>query len=111
MTNCAMQGSATVPFRNVFNVEAEFLFSVDNPAFVVGKANEKLPAKKPVSINVSYKPDAAGKAATGGGGGGSAKVSSEKAAEGAAVAISRTGKLTVSCAKQTSIQWVFYLQA
>jgi len=48
----------TVPFRNVFAAEAEFTYSVDNPAFVVGKASEKLAPKKPVSISITYKPEA-----------------------------------------------------
>lgn len=82
-----MQGSAVVPFRNVFAVEAEFVYSKDNPAFVVARNSEKLPPKKPSSISVSYKPSAA--------------------ASGA----SRMAKLTVTCPKQTSTQWVFYLQA
>lgn len=91
-----MQGSASVPFRNVFSVEAEFAYSIDNPAFVLGKASEKLQPKKPVAITVSYKPDASAKAA---------------AASPDAAHSSKTGKLTVSCPKQTSTQWVFYLQA
>jgi hydrocephalus-inducing protein len=82
---CVVQGSAVVPFRNVFAVEAEFVYSTDNPAFVLARSSEKLPPKKPSSIIVSYKP------AAGGG--------------------SRMAKLTVSCPKQTSTQWVYYLQA
>ncbi|WIA13448.1 hypothetical protein OEZ85_007028 [Tetradesmus obliquus] len=57
------KGSAAVPFRNVFASEAEFFYSVDNPAFVVAKPSEKLQPKKPVTITVNYKPDAAAKAA------------------------------------------------
>jgi hydrocephalus-inducing protein len=94
------KGSAAVPFRNVFASEAEFFYSVDNPAFVVAKTSEKLQPKKPVTITVSYKPDAAAKTASAAGG-------SDAAAAGHA----RTGKLTVTCPKQTSTQWVFYLQA
>lgn len=86
-----LQGSATVPFRNVFAVEAEFVYSTDNPAFVLARSSEKLPPKKPSSISVSYRPTSAQQAA----GGGS----------------SRMAKLTVACPKQTSTQWVFYLQA
>jgi hydrocephalus-inducing protein len=97
------KGSAAVPFRNVFASEAEFFYSVDNPAFVVAKPSEKLQPKKPVTITVSYKHDAASKAAAtaGGGSGGDA----------ASAAHGKTGKLTVTCPKQTSTQWVFYLQA
>lgn len=80
-----LQGSATVPFRNVFAVEVEYLYSTDNPSFVLARSSEKLPPKKPSSISVSYKPAAAGG--------------------------SRMAKLTVACPKQTSTQWVFYLQA
>eukprot|EP00878_Enallax_costatus_P031774 GHUV01034811.1.p1 GENE.GHUV01034811.1~~GHUV01034811.1.p1 ORF type:complete len:293 (-),score=82.20 GHUV01034811.1:24-902(-) len=102
------KGSASVQFRNVFSVDAEFLYSVDNPAFVLAKTTEKLPAKKPVSISISYKPEAAAKAATERG----VSAGREKS-EAAAVppAPSRTGKLTISCPTQTSTQWVFYLQA
>eukprot|EP00882_Tetradesmus_deserticola_P018088 GHRQ01019412.1.p1 GENE.GHRQ01019412.1~~GHRQ01019412.1.p1 ORF type:complete len:210 (+),score=94.75 GHRQ01019412.1:93-632(+) len=95
------RGSAALAFRNVFAVEAEFFYSVDNPAFVVAKPSEKLQPKKPVTITVNYKPDVAAKAAATAGG------SSDVAASGHA----RTGKLTVTCPKQTSTQWVFYLQA
>lgn len=78
---------AVVPFRNVFAVEAEFVYTTDNPAFVAARTSEKLAPKKPASITVSYKPPAA------------------------ASGSSRTAKLTVACPKQTSTQWVFYLQA
>jgi hydrocephalus-inducing protein len=97
------KGFAAVPFRNVFASEAEFFYSVDNPAFVVAKPSEKLQPKKPVTITVNYKPDAAAKAAAAAGGS-----SSGDAAPGGH---SRTGKLTVTCPRQTSTQWVFYLQA
>jgi hydrocephalus-inducing protein len=75
-----------VPFRNVFAVEAEFVFSTDNPAFAVVRASERLAPKKPAAITVSYKPTGVAGAP-------------------------RTGKLTVVCPKQTSTQWVFYLAA
>lgn len=82
-----VQGSAVVPFRNVFAVEAEFVYSTDNPAFVLARSSEKLPPKKPSSISISYRPASAQQGS------------------------SRTAKLTVACPKQTSTQWVFYLQA
>jgi hydrocephalus-inducing protein len=81
------KGSGTVPFKNVFMQDAEFQYSIDNPAFVVPKATEKIGSKKSTNINVSFKPDAA-KGFT-----------------------QRTGKLTVACPSQTTSPWVFYLQA
>jgi hydrocephalus-inducing protein len=81
------KGSGVVNFKNVFAQEAEFFYSVDNPAFAVAKPMEKIPSKKPTTIAVSFKPDPA-KGAT-----------------------QRTGKLTVACPSQTSSPWVFYLQA
>eukprot|EP00775_Hariotina_reticulata_P008964 gene8964-9139_t len=51
------KGPVGVPFRNVFNVEAEYVYSIDNPAFVVGKLSEKLAPKKPVSISINYRPE------------------------------------------------------
>jgi hydrocephalus-inducing protein len=76
---------ATVPFRNVFAVEAEFMFTIsDSPAFTVVRPSERLAPKKPASIAVTYK---------------------------AAPSAARTAKLTITCPKQTSTQWVYYLQA
>ena len=102
----SLQGTGTIPFRNVFTQEAEFLYSVDNPAFVLAKSLEKIPPKKAISISISYKPEAAAKVAAKGG---AAAAAVEAAA--AAGPTSRMGKLTVSCPKQTGSQWVFYLQA
>ncbi|KAJ9512718.1 hypothetical protein QJQ45_019009 [Haematococcus lacustris] len=81
------KGSATVPFKNVFATDAEFMYSVDNLAFVV-KPSEKLGAKKATNIQVTFKPD--------------------PKQPGLPV---RTAKLTVTCSSQTSVAWVFYLQA
>jgi hydrocephalus-inducing protein len=67
--------------------DAEFQYSIDNPAFTVAKATEKIGAKKPTNISVSFKPDPA---------------------KGLTM---RTGKLTVACPVQTTSPWVFYLQA
>jgi hydrocephalus-inducing protein len=78
---------------------------VDNPAFILAKSSEKIPPKKATSILVSYKPEAAAKAAAKGG------TTAAADAVAAAGPPSRTGKLTVSCPKQTGSQWVFYLQA
>ncbi len=94
----------------MFPVEAEFLFSVDNPAFVV-RPSEKLGPKKATAIAIVYKPDTSASV------GASSVKGLDKAAAAAAAASasvprmppSRTGKLTVSCPKQTSSQWVFYL--
>lgn len=109
---CAcLQGSASIQFRNVFSIDAEFFYSVDNPAFSVAKASEKLPAKKPVSISISYKLDSPTKAAGGAGADRGASAGKEKPEVVAPTPLSRTGKLTVTCPKQTSTQWVFYLQA
>lgn len=90
------QSPGQLSFKNVFCQEAEFLFSVDNPAFVLAKTSERLAAKKSTTIAITFKPEAVTKAA---------------AAAVAAAPLSRMGKLTVSCPKQTSSQWVFYLQA
>ncbi len=81
------KGAGVVAFKNVFPQDAEFSYSIDNPAFTVAKPTEKIGAKKQTNINVSFKPDAA-KGLT-----------------------QRTGKLTVACPSQTSSPWVFYLQA
>jgi hydrocephalus-inducing protein len=81
------KGSGAVAFKNVFMQEGEFFYSIDNAAFTVAKPSEKIPSKKPTSISVSFKPDAA-RGLT-----------------------QRTGKLTVACPSQTPSPWVFYLQA
>lgn len=73
-----------MPFRNVFGVEAEFVFSTDNPAFTCVRVAERLAPKRPATIAVAFKP-----------------------VPGAP----RAAKLTVTCPKQTSTAWVFYLQA
>eukprot|EP00798_Chlamydomonas_sp_ICE-L_P006741 gene6741-3411_t len=78
------KGSGQVPFTNVFTSEAEFLFSVDNPAFTV-KPSEKIGSKKQTNISVSFKPLDPSKP--------------------------RSGKLTVTCPSQASVAWVYYLQA
>lgn len=78
-----MQGAIAVPWKNIFAKQAEFFYTVDNPAFAV-KNSEVLPAKKPTSIAVSYKEDPSKP---------------------------RTAKLTVSCPAETANPWVFYLQA
>lgn len=85
--DCGGKGSGAVPFKNVFPVDAEFFFAVDNAAFSV-KPSEKMGAKKAGAISVAYKPD-------------------PKAAGPPA----KTGKLTVTCPAQTTVSWVFYLQA
>lgn len=114
-----------MPFRNVFPREADFTFSVDNPAFVLGRISERLGPKKATSITVTFKPELAAAKATssgsgsragtaaggGSGSGGGGPAAAAGSGSAAAVEVSRTGKLTVSCPKQTSCQWVFYLSA
>lgn len=102
------QGPATLPLRNVFPAEAEYMLSCDNPAFMV-KPSEKVPPRKAAAISIIYKPEGAG-GAGGKGGSGGAPAGTAVPAAGAAAA-QRTGKLTVSCPKHTSCQWVYYLQA
>jgi hydrocephalus-inducing protein len=97
------KNAGTVAFKNVFSSEAEFLYAVDNPAFSV-KPGEKIGAKKSVSIAVTYKGPVAGGSA-----GPVAAAAEQQQAQ--AQAQRSTGKLTVSCPKLTSAQWVFYLQA
>lgn len=75
-------GAGQVNFRNVFNDPVDYLFQTDNPAFTVGKG-EKMPAKKPTKIKVSY-----------------------KSIPGAPP----NGKLMVSCPEYGPWIWIFYLQ-
>ena len=78
-----MQGTAQIPWKNVFTKQVEFFYSVDNTAFTV-KASESLPAKKTTNIAVAYKEDPSKP---------------------------RTAKLMVSCPGEAPMPWVFYLQA
>jgi hypothetical protein len=119
------QGAASVPFRNAFPREAEFTYAVDNPAFVLTRASERLGPKKTTCIGVSFRPDATGQRAggsTAAAGVGRASVAGTPAGGGSggggggggggeAGCPLRTGKLTVSCPRQTASQWVFYLSA
>ena len=59
-------------------------YSVDNPSFTV-KPAERVLAKKATTIAIAFKPSDPSKP--------------------------RTGKLTVTCPLQTSVSWVYYLQA
>ncbi len=97
------KGSAALPFTNVFPADAEFQMAVDNPAFVV-KPVEKIGAKKAANIAIAFKPPAEG------GKGGKGKDKDAPPPE-PPTPLSRTGKLTISCPAQTSVQWVYYLQA
>lgn len=76
-----MGGSAKIDFKNVFTADADFMMSVDNPAFVV-KPSERIGAKKSTQIVVSY-----------------------KEAPGAP----KTGRLTVTCPALTQCTWTYYL--
>lgn len=80
---CAMQGSAQISWKNVFDKQVEFFYSVDNSAFSV-KALESLAAKKTTTIAVTYKEDASRP---------------------------RTAKLMIACPAEAAMPWVFYLQA
>ena len=82
LTPC-FQGPGSINFKNIFPKQAEFLYSIDNPAFTV-KPSEIIPAKKATVIAVSYKEDASKP---------------------------RTAKLTVTCPSETQTPWVFYLRA
>jgi hypothetical protein len=78
-----VKGAGSVPFRNIFAKAAEFVYRVDNPAFVV-KPSETVPAKKAIDVAVSYKGEA-GKSAV--------------------------ARLTISCPAEQCPPWVFYLRA
>ena len=75
-------GSAVIPFKNVFATQQEFRITVDSPLFQV-KDKEVVPAKKPLAINVAFKP--------------TPDVKKEV-----------TAKLTIVCGSQPP--WVFYLK-
>ncbi|KAL7750642.1 hypothetical protein RI367_003984 [Sorochytrium milnesiophthora] len=62
--------TAAVPFKNVFNQQATFSFSIDNPNFTV-KAAETIASKKTINMNIGYK-------VPGGSGGGSEKEKPER---------------------------------
>ena len=83
MSCLKMQGSAQIPWKNVFNKQVEFFYSVDNPAFSV-KASETLAAKKTTNVAVTYKED---------------------------TSRPRTAKLVIACPGEAAASWVFYLQA
>ena len=75
-------GARDVPVRNVFAEDAEYVFTVDHPAFAVGSARATIKAKDSANCNVKF---------SGGG-----EVSA---------------KLFVSCpAKPDMPPWVFYLR-
>lgn len=74
--------SGTLSFKNVLTQEAKFSFVVDNPNFSV-KQEETIPAKKTISVKVSFK-------------------SSDEHP--------KTGKVIVSCA-ETPSTWVYYLKS
>jgi hydrocephalus-inducing protein len=76
-------GARDVPVRNVFATDAEYVFTVDHPAFSVGSARATIKAKESANCSVKF-------AGTGG------EVSA---------------KLFVSCpAKPDMPPWVFYLR-
>ncbi|CAD7699389.1 unnamed protein product [Ostreobium quekettii] len=76
------RGSATVQFKNVFAGEAEFLYTVDNPAFSA-KASEKIGAKKTTTIPIAYKQEGSN---------------------------GPTGRLAITCPSKTESTWVYYLR-
>jgi hydrocephalus-inducing protein len=75
-------GNGSVPFKNVFNKDVDFKFSVDNPAFTV-KPGEVIKSKGTANIAVAFK-----------------EVPGQP----------KTGKLVVTCA-DVPAPWVFYLRA
>ncbi|XXQ33472.1 HYDIN/VesB/CFA65-like Ig-like domain-containing protein [Plasmodiophora brassicae] len=46
--------SQAVRFRNLFGQRSEFVYTVDNPAFTIGKKGETIDTKKEVSIQVGF---------------------------------------------------------
>ncbi|XP_063716545.1 hydrocephalus-inducing protein homolog isoform X4 [Symsagittifera roscoffensis] len=46
-------GSMTIPFKNIFHSQQQFVFSIDNPAFTV-KGNENLKGKKSTNLHVAF---------------------------------------------------------
>lgn len=77
------KGSSSVSFKNVFSSEVTFFYSLDCACFSV-KPSDKVPAKKSISVPVSFKDDGSGV---------------------------RNGCLTISCPEKSSAQWVYYLKA
>ncbi len=53
-------GSAQISFKNVLSESAEFVFSINNPAFTIGNATETIGSKETKSITVSYKGEGQG---------------------------------------------------
>ncbi|KAL9642363.1 hypothetical protein ABK040_007361 [Willaertia magna] len=81
----ALNGSATIPFKNIFLKKADFTFSIEDPtkSFTVKPDNLSLNPKQKTTITVTYKPPQ-----------NTTKVI--------------YGKLTINC-KGTSFNWLFYL--
>ncbi len=77
--------SAAATYRNVTDAPQEVRYAVDNPAFVLERAQETVPKKGTASIGVSFRPAADQKG-------------------------QQTGKLVVTCAAFKGISWVYYLQ-
>ncbi len=84
----------SIAFRNIFTQSTQFVFSVDNPAFIV-KAGDVLKARKTYNIMITYD------------------------AKQADSNVARTGKLTVTNqqsakpegrGKSGGISWVYYLK-
>ena len=81
--------SINIPFKNVFHQSTQFVFQMDNPAFVV-KANDVLKPKKTYHILIQYD------------------------AKQADPQVPKMGKLTVSCQQASNISpniaWTYYLK-
>ena len=81
--------SINIPFKNVLSRSAQFVFHVDNPAFIV-KANDILKAKKTYHILVTYD------------------------AKQADTLMAKMGKMVVSSPKSagsgSSVSWTYYLR-
>ncbi|KAK3085440.1 hypothetical protein FSP39_003318 [Pinctada imbricata] len=81
--------TTTIPFRNVFHSQTEFLFQVDNPAFHLTKQSENIKHRKEYKIVVGFDGNDSGTKA------------------------GVMGKLIVTCTKSvggSNVQWVYYLK-
>jgi hydrocephalus-inducing protein len=77
-------GSATVNFKNVFNIKKEFLVTVDHADFTIKQNLLSLAPKQKASIVVNYKPSNAMK--------------------------QTHGKLVISSKDSPTLNWVYYLK-
>lgn len=85
--------TAAVPFKNIFSSPVEFAFACE-PAgiFTVPKAKEILPAKKAVTVSITYKPQAG------------------QPTVGRLTVTALASQEVTDAAGATPLQWVHYLQ-